>query len=311
MRHRSKLLIGIGVLAVALSSTAVAQAADDAGATTEYEVPVVQPEGVAWHAPSKSYFTGAGFEGTIARGRLDEPAAHEYSHSELTGRNSALGMLTDDTHLFVAGGTTGTLFVYDIASGAEVDHFDTGVGAAINDVALAPNGDLYFTDSFRPTIFRVAQGTHEVEAITLTPEIDNGPGFNTNGIRVSKDGEHVLFVDTNDSKLYSMTVGANPAERTITEVALSGGALNGPDGIELLGHDLYVVNNMAETISKIEMSDDFLTGKVVSETTSPRFHTPTTIAYVAETKQLLVANAEFFDPTEAGPPFYVVAIPLP
>lgn len=312
---RPKLLVGVGVVAVAMLSTGIAEAAEKTAAS--YEVPVIQPEGVAYHAPSRTFFTGAGFEGTIARGSIDEPTAAVYSHSELTGRNAALGMLTDDEHLYVAGGGTGNLYVYDIASKAEVTHYSTGPGGAINDLDFAPNGDLYFTDSFRPAIYRVKHGTEAIETIHLDPEVDYTPQpvqagpFNVNGIRVSEDGKHVLFNDTNDSMLYSMTVTENVADRVISKIALPAGTLNGPDGIELLGQTAYVVNNTGETISKITMSDDFLTGELISQTTNPDFHTPATIAYVKERNQLLVTNPEFFDPTGAGPPFYVIAIPLP
>lgn len=309
MSHRRALAVAVAVLVVAPGPAATAHAAEDAGTTTDHAVPVTMPEGVAWHAPSKTFFTGAAFEGTIARGTLDGERATVFSAGERTGRREALGMLTDAEHLYVAGGSTGSLLVYDIGTGDEVDRHETGIGGTLNDVALTPDGDLLATDSLRPAIFRIRGGT--VETFTLTPEVTYRPGFNANGVRATKDGEYALFVDTDDNALYRMTLPADPADREITEVPISGGGLAGPDGIELLGHTLYVVNNAAETISKIDMSDDYSAGTVVGETTSPRFHTPTTISYVPSTDQLLVANAEFFDPSEPGAPYFVTAIPAP
>lgn len=69
MRHRAKLLVGATVRAVALSAATIAHAAEDAGAARDYTVPVLQSEGVAYHQPSRSYFTAAAFEGTLARGQ--------------------------------------------------------------------------------------------------------------------------------------------------------------------------------------------------------------------------------------------------
>ena len=70
-----------------------------------------------------------------------------------------------------------------------------------------------------------------------------------------------------------------------------------------------MVNNQQVLIIKVELSEDYLRGRVVSNTTSPRFHTPTTSAFAPDT--LLVSNAEFFDQSEAGPPFFRTRIPQP
>ena len=82
-----------------------------------------------------------------------------------------------------------------------------------------------------------------------------------------------------------------------------------PDGLELLGHTLYVVDNQNELIVEVRLSGDYSSGEVVGNTTSPEFHTPTTVSVAGG--RLLVANAEFFDQSEAGPPYYVVSIPRP
>lgn len=72
---------------------------------------------------------------------------------------------------------------------------------------------------------------------------------------------------------------------------------------------LYVVNNQDELIVEVLLSGDYLGGQVVGNTTTPKFHTPTTASLAGS--RLLVANAEFFDQSEPGPPFYVVSIPRP
>ena len=218
--------------------------------------------------------------------------------------------------LYVAGGSTGTLFVYDIETKEQVARFDTGAGGFINDVTITKKGDVYFTDSFRPFIYKVTAEQVEAgggvpEAISLAPEVNYGPGtqnplspFNANGIRATQNGKYIIFADTNDGKLYRLETAINE----IQEIQVQGRTDN-PDGLELRGHTLYVVDNQNELIVEVRLSGDYLEGRVVSNTTSPEFHTPTTVSIAGG--RLLVANAEFFDQSEAGPPYYVVSIPKP
>jgi hypothetical protein len=70
-----------------------------------------------------------------------------------------------------------------------------------------------------------------------------------------------------------------------------------------------VVNNQDELIVEVLLSGDYLGGRVVGNTTTSEFHTPTTASLAGG--RLLVANAEFLDQSEPGPPFYVVSIPQP
>lgn len=59
--------------------------------------------------------------------------------------------------LFIAGGDTGRLFVYDAPSGNLIRALETPSAEMtfINDVAVTPDGSAYFTDSMRPVLFRV------------------------------------------------------------------------------------------------------------------------------------------------------------
>ncbi len=217
---------------------------------------------------------------------------------------------------YVAGGSTGNLFVYDIRTKEPLARFETGAGG-LNDVVVTKGGDVYVTDSFRPFIYRVgaeqvAAGGGEPEAIPLTPEVNYGPGtqnsanpLNVNGIRATQDGKYVIFADTNDGKLYRLEVGDAPEDR---EIRVDGRTDN-PDGLELRGRILYVVDDRNESIVEVKLSGDYLQGRVVSNTTNPEFNTPTSVSIAGS--RLLVLNAKFFDQSDPGPPYYVVSIPKP
>ena len=66
----------------------------------------------------------------------------------------ANGLRAGRDHLVVAGSVTGTSSSTTTA-GRLVRRFATGSGGLINDVAIAPNGDVYATDSMRGLLFRI------------------------------------------------------------------------------------------------------------------------------------------------------------
>jgi sugar lactone lactonase YvrE len=315
LRHRCMFGLVVALLGMlALSTGAVAQAGRVAEDVREYEVPASPPEGVVYDQKTQAFYGGSVSDGLIYKGTLDDPTAEVFLPPGSDGRNEAIGVNVDyEGRLYIAGGSSGTLYVYDIETKALLARFETGEGGFINDVAISKYGDVYFTDSIRPFIYRVSEEQVEAgggtpEAIPLTPEVDYQGFPNANGIRVTPDGKYVIFADTNDGKLYRMVPSEVPTEREISEIGVHG-LTGSPDGLELSGHTLYVVNNQDELIVEVLLSGDYLGGRVVGNTTTPEFHTPTTVSLAGS--RLLVANAEFFDQSEPGPPFYVVSIPRP
>jgi sugar lactone lactonase YvrE len=315
LRRRCTFGLVIALLgALALSTGAIAQAVRVAKDVREYEVPASPPEGVVYDQKTQAFYGGSLSDGLIYKGTLDDPTAEVFLPAGSDGRNEAVGVNVDNEgRLYIAGGSSGTLYVYEIETKELVARFETGEGGFINDVAISKYGDVYFTDSIRPFIYRVSEeqiedGGGTPEAIPLEPDV-NYEGFpNANGIRITPNGKYIIFADTNDGKLYRMVPAEDPAEREIRKIRVRGKTKN-PDGLELRWHTLYVVNNQDELIVEVRLSEDYRKGRVVGNTTTPEFHTPTTASLAG--CRLLVANAEFFDQSEPGPPFYVVSIPRP
>jgi len=184
----------------------------------------------------------------------------------------------------------------------------------VNDVTVAPDGSAYFTDSMRPTLFRVPStpdgDVGEVEAwldLEGTP-IEYEEGFNLNGIAATGDGRYLVTVQSNTGNLYRI----DTESREVTQVDLGGETLMGGDGILLDDQTLYVVRGQDGLIVPVELAEDFASGEVGEVISNPSFARPTTIAGYGD--RLLVVNSQF-DRRESGEnpelPFTVSSIQIP
>ena len=302
-------------------TTGPGEAPETATSVGRYVLPgeAVYPEGISYQEETGDFFVSSTTDGTIFRGNagLDEGDAEVFLEPGNDGRETAVGLKVDEEgRLFVAGGDTGRIFVYDAASRELLRALDTPDSEMtfINDVAVAPDGSAYFTDSMRPTLFRVPVapdgGVGDIESwldLEGTP-IEYGEGFNLNGIAATGDGRYLLTVQSNTGNLYRVDTGS----REVTQVDLGGEVLTGGDGILLDGQTLYVVRGRDGVIVPVELAEDFASGEVGEGFSDPSFARPTTIARFDD--RLLVVNSQF-DRRESGEspelPFTVSAIEVP
>ena len=253
----------------------------------------VYPEGIAVTRNQKSFFVTSTTDGTVFRGSVRGRAASVFLPGGEDGRTTAIGIKTMGDRLYVAGGPTGSVFIYDVSSRELVRRVDTGEGGFINDLAVMRNGDVYVTDSFRPNLYRIpADASERVETIEY-PDFEAGR-FNANGI-VRVDNRTLLFVNSGNGRLYRL----DTRTERITTVDLGGRTLTNGDGMELHGRTLYVVRNQQELIAKVRLSRRARAGRVVSQTTDRTFRFPTTLDTARG--RLLVVNSQF-DRRQAGNP---------
>ena len=288
-----------------------------AGAAASYTLPgdLVFPEGVAYQPSTGDFFVSSSADGTVFRGNLKNSAAEVFLVGGADSRFSTTGMKVDSKgRLFVSGGNTGRMFVYNIADGKLLANFSTDTTPTfINDVAIAPNGDAFFTDSQNAVLYRVFTNPSGALTNEAWVEFANTPlkyqtGFNLNGIAVTADGKYLITVQSNTGKLWRIST----ATKEVVEINLNGQTVTNGDGILLDGQTLYVVRNQNGVIVKIAMAADFGSGTVVSSTGNAAFAYPTTIAKADS--RLLVVNSQF---NKRGNnltpvlPFTVVAVQAP
>ena len=262
------------------------------------------PEGIAAENKSGTFYVSSVADGSIYRGNVRNEQAELFLPGGEDGRTQAAGLALDDRLLYVAGGQTGMVFVYDTSSGDLVRSFAAqSTESFLNDVAVNPqSGDAYITDSFVPILWRVpaeevtgSPQTGDLEPwldLTGTP-IAYEAGFNLNGIVTTPNGRYLLTIQSNTGNLYRI----DTQTKQVTQVDLGGATLIGGDGLVLRGHTLYVIRNQ-EIITKVTLAGQFTSGRVHGSTSDPSLDFSTTGALVRG--RLLVVNSQFDEGGPAG-----------
>jgi sugar lactone lactonase YvrE len=279
------------------------------------------PEGVAFDKRTRAFFVSSTGDGTIYRGTLDQRTLTPFI-AGAQGR-SATGLKVFRGRLYVAGAATGTISVYDIATGNLLALFDTKGGnpaaTFINDLVVTRRGDVFATDSARPVIYHlsaaeIAAGTpagkpiDPSDVISTAPEIpfDASPGaFNLNGIAARGDGRRLIVVHSGTGQLFSIDVGASG--RSIREIKVDGGPFPNGDGLLFDRGRLLVVQNVADgfpngVVSFVKLRHGG--GTVQQRRTDGSFRTPSTIARADGL--YLVVNPDF---ALSRLPFTVTGLP--
>jgi sugar lactone lactonase YvrE len=292
-------------------SLALAFALFSAALPSQYVFPPtaeVFPEGISLRPGSDTFYVSSTANGAIYRGTLSKPRLKVFLPAGANGRSVANGVRASRDNLVVAGSVTGYIFVYDLPSGRFVRRFATGSGGLINDVAIAPNGDFYATDSNRGLLFRVpakalSKRTSATKRLDPFVRVKDTPiGSYANGI-VSAGKRYLLVVG-----LASGVLGRIDLE-TKRVRAVKGVSFPAGDGLARDGRTLYGVNS-GSRITQVKLSRNWLRGTLVRQITSSTFHLPTTLQIVG--KRLLVVNSQF-DKRGGDPalPFTVSAIRRP
>ncbi|CAA9436073.1 MAG: Superoxide dismutase [Cu-Zn] precursor [uncultured Rubrobacteraceae bacterium] len=273
----------------------------------------VFPEGVAYDPATGDFFVGSTRNGAVYQGNVRDGSGKTevFLEGGTDGRRGVTGMKVDgEGRLWISGRDSGRAFVYDAGSGDLIEVLNTPRASStlINDVAVTDDA-AYFTDSFRPTLFRVpltADSIGEMEPwldLGGTP-IEYGGGFNLNGIAATENGRFLITVQFNTGRLYRI----DTETREIVEVDLGGETLKTGDGLLLDGRTLYVVREVPGSVVPVRLSKDFASGTVDDAFSDPSLRFPTTIAQYED--RLLVVNSQL-NTTRPKLPFTVSSVPIP
>jgi len=278
--------------------------------TLDPSMPGNNPEGVAWDPGTQSFFVGTVGTGTIYRATLRDATLRPFiTPDPAAPADSAVGMKVSRGKLLVAGGQTGSIYVYEIRTGALLARFETGPGGFLNDLVVTPAGDVYVTDSFRPTLWHLTPAMVNAASgvpgmINVAPEIAYTPGqFNLNGIVDRRGGRELIVVNSFSKSLFRIDIDPdNPAARTITKIdapELAG------DGLLIDRNRLLVVTGNPAAVTVLNLTDLDSRASVDRVLTDPSLRGPSTIARAQDL--YLVVNADFATNAQ---PYTVSALPV-
>ena len=248
--------------------------------------PVDRPEGVAYDAKKGVIYTGSAQNGTIYAVNAQSGAVTKFQEGGAYGRQVALGLKVDPQgRLWIAGGAQGTVSILT-PDGMTLAVLETPKSPRpyINDLVLAPDGNVYVTDSSRPVIFRVDKALKLTAWLDLagTP-IKYGPGVNLNGIVATPDGKYLLAMQLNTGELWRIDLKTKAVKKVMD------GLVNG-DGLLLDGRTLYVARNKDQVVAKVSLSADYGSGQLVAQEPLNGLRFPATLAKVGN--DLVVTQAQ-------------------
>ncbi|HYD78894.1 MAG TPA: SMP-30/gluconolactonase/LRE family protein [Paucimonas sp.] len=152
------------------------------------------PEGIAYDAPSKSFFVGSIYQKRIVR--IGADGRMTPFSQEADGLQHVLGIAIDQPRRLLYAISTSAMTAegrkqafnavvrYDLNTGKRNGEYRLPEARQLNDVTVAPNGDVYASDSRSGAIWR-AFVDNEAKAAFVPAGLLRG----TNGIAVSDDGK--------------------------------------------------------------------------------------------------------------------------
>jgi len=280
------------------------------------------PEGIAYDPESETFFVGSIPQRSIVRASskgktlpfsMQSDGLHHILGLAVDARRRALYAVSTNA-LTEAGGKApiNEVVKYDLKTGKKAAVFAAREAQQLNDVAVAPNGDVYASDSASGAIFRL-----DAKAGVLTAFVPSNSLPGANGIAVKEDGRTlyvahftgVARVDTASAKVDRL---APPECETIAAI----------DGLYLWQGDLIGIQNVTNPgrVIRIRLASDGAEVEAVETLQShhqPAFDEPTTGAiaggafYALGTTQVARFNAkgEIESPETLKTP-KVVRVPL-
>jgi hypothetical protein len=274
------------------------------------EIPLAagwRPEGIAAGRGTTAY-VGSLADGGITQVDLLTGVRDDEFVPSATGPAVGLEYEHGRDRLWVAGGPSGEVRVYDATTGDLLETYAFGAGRFVNDVVVT-RGAAYATDSNAAELLVIPlepggglPDPGDTSLLPLSGDWQQVVGFNANGIEAFAGW--LLVPNSPTGEL----VAADPATGVTVEL-LPAGSITQVDGILLVGSTLYVVQNRMNLISIWRIQGDAVTsiGQITDDDVPGRLDVPTTIGFAAGS--LWAANARFTTSPTPSTEYWISRVP--
>jgi sugar lactone lactonase YvrE len=298
----------------AFALLAVAAAPCAAQKVTEITLPGTRvfPESIT-STPDGTLIVGSLGHGDVLRIAPGKTDAVEWIKAGTNGLNSVLGVFADEKNklLWVCSnklGPTGdptAVKTFDLKTGAAKDSYPLpGDRTLCNDIAVAPDGTAYITDTFGGAVDMLKPGAKALDVAAKDPLLAGADGL----AFTDKTTLYVNSVTAN--KILRVTLGADGKSTGLTDLKLPR-ALDRPDGMRALGNGRLLLAENSGKMSLVSFDGDSVmltTLKEVSAST-PAVTATKGMAWVAEGKLNYMQDPAMKDQDPGT--FKMYAVPLP
>ena len=304
---------GIAVLAAALLGFGEAAAAPRTEITPGE--PLAYPESIT-STPNGTVIFGSYTKPEIYRSKPGEAVAEPWIALSGHGEMSSFGVLADmRSHtLWVCAverapgpppGLHTLLESFDLASGAAIAavHLPGDINLC-NDIAVAPNGDVYATDTIGGRVLRLDRATKALDVWLADPALRG-----VDGLTFLRGKLYVNVISTN--QVYRVPIGPDGRPGVLVPITLSQ-PLTRPDGMRAAHGAIFVAeNNPGNAVAMLTLDGDHATVTVLKD----NLVTPTAVAPSGDTLWVDESRMAYIqDPKLKGQdpgPIKAIAIPMP
>jgi streptogramin lyase len=276
---------------------AIASAIRPAHAQERAEITItdtgVQAENLTSSRDGTVYF-GSTATGTIYRAAPGATHAEAWIPASTAGLSNVLGVLADDARntLWVCQNNTGgrggapavgqtALRSFDLRSGAAKGTYPfPSNGGVCNDMAIAPDGTIYVTESFANRVHRLRPSAAALD-LWITDQRFSG----IDGIAMLADG--AVYVNTFfGGELFRIPVNADGSAGTIVKIETSV-PLSRPDGLRAVGPRTLIQAEGQGRVTELTVDGDRANVRVLRDGLTG----PTGVTLVGDTALVLVERA--------------------
>jgi len=291
-----------------------ATAAYAADTRTEITLPGTRvfPESIT-STPDGTLIVGSFGHGNILRIAPGKTDAEEWIKAGTNGLNTVLGVFADEknkllwvcSNKLAATGDPTAVKTFDLKTGAAKGSYALpGDRTLCNDIAVAPDGTAYITDTFAGAVDMLKPGAKALDAAAKDPLLAGADGL-------AFGNKTTLYVNSvTANKIVRVDLGPDGKSTKVTDLTLPR-ALDRPDGMRAVGKGRFLLAENSGKMSLVTFNGDnvvLTTLKEVSAST-PAVTATKGMAWVAEGKLNYVQDPAMKDKDPGT--FKMYAVPLP
>lgn len=249
------------------------------------------PEGITYSSTTNSFYLSSIHKNKIVQINAETGGFKDFISSDLIDM-SILGMIVDDrkNHLWACANkdNQSTVAKFDLKTGELLKSYmrvDT-VENTFNDLVQDKEGNIYFTNTNKQTVYMIDKNTEIVSVLFDSPEI-----LHPNGITISPDNKYLYIASTE----FGIRILDIMSKKILNDP--NGFLAYGLDGLKFYNNKLIGLQNEVRrnevnlSYYLLDETGTIVIGKEIIEQNNPSYNIPTTFVIVND-RLYCLANSQ-------------------